>query len=76
MNFRHGIILLAEVEEIIIFVEGNRFHVDLKVGERGKYIRDDNINNARRNENVVMRVRLYFKISEERERNCSYLCKS
>jgi hypothetical protein len=27
---------IGEVEEIIIFVEGNRFHVGLKVGERGK----------------------------------------
>ena len=38
------IILLAVVEEIIIFVEGNRFHVKLKVGEHGKYIRDANTN--------------------------------
>ena len=26
------------MEEIIIFVERNRFHVELKAGERGKYI--------------------------------------
>jgi len=37
---------LAEVEEIIIFVEGNGFHVEMKVGERDKYIRDPYTNIA------------------------------
>jgi hypothetical protein len=40
------IILLFELEEIIIFLEGNRFQVELNVGERGKYIRDANNNFA------------------------------
>jgi hypothetical protein len=45
---------LAAVEEIIIFVEGNKLHVELKVGERGKHIRDANTNIARRNDNIIM----------------------
>jgi len=34
------------MEEIIIFVEGNRFHVNLKVGEKGNYFRDAKTNIA------------------------------
>jgi hypothetical protein len=37
---------LVEVEEIIIFLERNKFQVELNVGERGKYIRDANNNIA------------------------------
>ena len=33
---------LAEEEEIIIFVEGNWFHVNPEIDERGKYIRHAN----------------------------------
>jgi hypothetical protein len=46
-------------EEIIFFVEGNRFRVKLKVGEPDKYIRDANTNIARRNDNVIMKVCFY-----------------
>jgi hypothetical protein len=28
------------MEEIIIFVEGNRFHIELNAGEWGKYTRE------------------------------------
>jgi hypothetical protein len=31
---------LFELEEIIIFLEINKFQVELNVGERGKYIGD------------------------------------
>jgi len=46
LNLPSAIILLVEVEEIIIFVEGNTYHVEWNVGERGKYIRDANTNIA------------------------------
>jgi hypothetical protein len=32
------------MEEIIIFVDGNQFRVELQVGELGKYIREANTN--------------------------------
>jgi hypothetical protein len=31
---------LVELEETVIFLEGNKFQVELNVGERGKYIGD------------------------------------
>jgi len=34
-----AIIVLVHVEVTIIFVEGNAIHVELIVGDRGKYIR-------------------------------------
>jgi hypothetical protein len=37
---------LVEVEETVIFVVGNKFHVLLKFGERGKYTRDAKTNIA------------------------------
>jgi hypothetical protein len=40
------IVLLAELKEIIIFLEGNEFQVELNDGERGKYIGDANNNIA------------------------------
>jgi hypothetical protein len=33
---------LAELKEIIIFLDGNNFQMELNVGEGGKYIRDAN----------------------------------
>jgi hypothetical protein len=70
-------ILITEVEEIIIFVEVNRFHVDMKVVERVQYTRDANTNIAWTNYNVIMRERLLcYKIRDEREQNCCYVWKS
>lgn len=67
------IILLAKVEEVIIFVEENRFQVKLKFGERGKYISDVNTNIAWRKYNVIIRVcLLLYKISDEKEKNFCY----
>jgi hypothetical protein len=37
---------LVELKEIIIFLEENKFQMELNVGERGKYIRDANKNFA------------------------------
>jgi hypothetical protein len=42
--------------EVIIFVEGNRIHVDPKFGERGTFIRDASSNFVRRNYNVIVRI--------------------
>jgi len=41
-----------------MFVEGNRFHMERKVGEQGKYICDTNTNIAWRIDNVILRERL------------------
>ena len=40
----------------IIFVEGNRIHVDPKFGERGTFIRDASTNFARINYHMIVRV--------------------
>jgi len=48
--------------EIIIFMEGNRIHVDQKFGERGTFIRDASTNFARRNYNVIVRICLFLEI--------------
>jgi len=40
--------------EINIFEEENRFHMELEVGERGKYIPDANTNFPWRNQNAIM----------------------
>ena len=42
--------------EVIIFVEGNRIHVDPKFVERGTFIRDASTNFSRRNYNVIVRI--------------------
>jgi hypothetical protein len=58
------------------FLEANRFHVEMKVGERGKYTRDPNTNIAWRNYNVIERERLLcYKIRDEREQICFYFQK-
>jgi len=44
------------MEEIIIFVEGNRFYVGLKLGERGTYIHDASTNFAWSNYDEIVRV--------------------
>ena len=51
-----------EVVEIIIFVEGNRIHVDPKFGERGTFIRDASTKFARRNYVVIVRICLLVQI--------------
>jgi len=51
-----------EVAEIIIFVEGNRIHVDPKFGERGTFIRDASTKFARRNYNLIVRICLLLQI--------------
>jgi len=51
-----------EVAEIIIFVEGNRIHVDPKFGEPGTFIRDASTKFARRNCNVIVRICLLLQI--------------
>jgi hypothetical protein len=48
--------------EKIIFVEGNRIHVDPKFGERGTFIRDASTNIARINYHAIVRVCLLIQI--------------
>jgi hypothetical protein len=69
------------VEEIIIFVERNRFHVELKVGEHDKYIRDANTNihlyvHCTKKLRCDCESMFVHKISDEKERNCCYIGKS
>jgi hypothetical protein len=48
--------------DVIIFVEGNRIHVDPKFGERSTFIRDASTNFARRKYNVIVRICLLLQI--------------
>jgi CTP synthase (UTP-ammonia lyase) len=48
--------------QVIIFVEGNRIHVDPKFGERGTFIRYASTNFARRNYHVLVRICLLLQI--------------
>ena len=46
----------------IIFVEGNRIHVDPKFGQRDTFIRDACTKFARRNYNVIDRICLLLQM--------------
>ena len=50
------------MEEIIIFVEANRIHVDPKFVEQGTFMRDSSSKFARRNFNVIVRICLLLQM--------------
>ena len=67
---------MAEEEEIIIFVNGSTFHVNLKVDEKGKYFRDAKTNIAWTKYSVgIILLLLCNKICEEKECNFCYFFK-
>jgi hypothetical protein len=58
------------------FVGGNRFKAELKIDERGYYMRDENTNIAWRNDNSIKRVRfLCYKIIDEKKINSCHFRK-
>ena len=58
----HHLFVFPEIAEIIIFVEGNRIHVDPKFGERGTFIRDASTKFARINYHMIVRECLLLQI--------------